>query len=132
MAAGGSGVFVALAFYVFMYGQWCTFNDLAFQKYYFMNNNTYVDITNCNSINLDGFSLIEEASLIGHRNLEVEWTPKNVNKRNDITIIFGKNMVLVDYIGIFFTCTNTFGHIRPCHQQGLHWGVVYFLLSRFI
>ena len=23
----------------------------------------------------------------------------------------GKNMVLVDYIGIFFTCANTFGHI---------------------
>ena len=39
MAAGGSGVFVVLAFYVFMYGQWCIFNDLAFQKYYFMNNN---------------------------------------------------------------------------------------------
>jgi hypothetical protein len=27
------------------------------------------------------------------------------------TIIFFKNMVLVDYIGIFFTCGNTFGHI---------------------
>jgi hypothetical protein len=39
MAAGGSGVFVVLAFYVFMYGQWCIFNDLAFQIYYFMNNN---------------------------------------------------------------------------------------------
>jgi len=35
-------------------------------------------------MNLDGFSLIEVASLIGHINLEVEWTPKNVNKRNDI------------------------------------------------
>ena len=44
----------------------------------------HVDITNCNLMNLDGFSLIEVASLIGHRNLEVEWTPKNVNKRNDI------------------------------------------------
>jgi hypothetical protein len=31
---------------------------------------------------------------------------------NDYTIIFGKNMVLVDYIGIFLTCANTFGHIN--------------------
>jgi hypothetical protein len=31
--------------------------------------------------------------------------------RNDFTIIFWKNMVLVDYIGIFFTCGKTFGHI---------------------
>jgi hypothetical protein len=25
--------------------------------------------------------------------------------------LFWKNMVLVDYIGIFFTCGNTFGHM---------------------
>jgi hypothetical protein len=31
--------------------------------------------------------------------------------RNDFTIMFWKNIVLVDYIGIFFTCGNTFGHI---------------------
>ena len=32
---------------------------------------------------------------------------KNLS-RNDFIIIFGKNMVLVDYIGIFFTFPNTF------------------------
>ena len=31
--------------------------------------------------------------------------------RNDFTIILGKNMVLIDYIGIFFTCGNMFDHI---------------------
>ena len=35
---------------------------------------------------------------------------KNLS-RNDFTIIFWKNTVLVDYIGIFFTCGNTFGHM---------------------
>jgi hypothetical protein len=29
----------------------------------------------------------------------------------EMTIICWKNMVLIDYIGIFFTCGNTFGHI---------------------
>ena len=32
-------------------------------------------------------------------------------------IFFGKNMVLVEYIGIFFTCANTFGHILYVNRQ---------------
>ena len=86
MAAGGRGVLLALAFYVFMYGQWCFLNDLAFQKFYLMNNATFVDITNCSFNNLDGFSHTEVATFIGRKS-EVEWTPKNVNKRNDNTKI---------------------------------------------
>ena len=31
--------------------------------------------------------------------------------KNDFTIILKKNMVLVDYIGNFFTCGNTFEHM---------------------
>jgi hypothetical protein len=35
-------------------------------------------------------------------------------------------MVLVDYIGIFYTCANTFGHIRVvCYF--LHVLIVYFI-----
>jgi len=58
-------------------------NDLKLQKFYIINNDTYVDIANCFSSNLEEISMFEITTLIRQR-MEIGQTPLRVNIDNGI------------------------------------------------
>ena len=76
------GVLGPLAFYVHfgIYIRIIALNDLKLQKFYVVNNDTYVDIANCFSSNLEEISMFEITTLIRQR-MEIEQTPLRVNRQ---------------------------------------------------